>query len=105
MVTIKLNFLFKIPTFIFLLGRSGQRDHPHVGLEDGLQLPAHPRGRSAGLPGQRVWDLRLHVRPLGKPAHHRRGGQDHQGVPGGRHGGKLAARTVTNPAFPFGCTF
>lgn len=67
---------------------SGQRDHPHVGLEDGLQLPAHPRRRAAGLPGQRVGDLRLHVRPLGEPADHRGGRQDHQGVPGGRHGGK-----------------
>ena len=102
MVIIKLNFLFK-----FLLGRSGQRDHPHVGLEDGLQLPAHPRGRAAGLPGQRVRDLRLHVRPLGEPAHLRRGRQDHQGVPGGRHSGKLAVCRVTHPAlaFAFDCTF
>lgn len=59
-----------------------------MGLADRLQLPAYPRRRAARLTGQRIGDLRLHVRQLGEQADHGRGRQDHQGVQRGRHGGR-----------------
>lgn len=56
---------------------SRQWNHPHVGLEDRLQLPADSCSRAARVSGQRVGHLRLYVRPLGKQADHCRGRQDH----------------------------
>lgn len=40
---------------------SRQRNHPPVGLEDRIQLPAHSCSRAARFPGQRVGHLRLRV--------------------------------------------
>lgn len=79
-----------LSSLLCLSPSSRQRHHPHVGLEDGLQLPAHPRGGAARLPGQRVGHLRLPLRPLREPTDHRRGRQDHQGLQRGRLGRKFS---------------
>lgn len=81
-VTFSLNCLLR-PQKMFVLENtlsknlcspcSRQWNHPHVGLENRLQLPADSCSCAAWISGQRVGHLRLHVRQLGKQTDHRRG--------------------------------
>lgn len=77
---VKMNKMLQIVIHHFCSLHSRQWNHPHVGLEDGLQLPADSCRCTAWISGQWVGHFCLHVRQLREPADHRRGRQDHQSV-------------------------